>query len=58
MERLRAALAEGTREEFIPQWLESPCEGLDGLKAVDVLERGEADRLWRVALQIGSGKPT
>src|SRR4051794_15895654 len=58
MERLRAALADGMREEFIPQWLETPCEGLGGLKPVEVLERGEADRLWRVVLLIGSGMPT
>jgi len=57
MERLRRALAEGMREEFIPQWLESPCEGLVGLKPVEVLERGETDRLWRVVLLIGSGMP-
>ena len=48
----------GHREEFIPQWLETPCEGLGGLKPVEVLERGEADRLWRVVLLIGSGMPT
>ena len=58
MGRLRAALAEGMRDEFIPQWLDTPCEGLGGLKPVEVLERGEADRLWRVVLLIGSGMPT
>lgn len=58
MERLRAALAEGLRAEFIPQWLEAPCEGLGGLKPVEVLERGEADRFWRVVLLIGSGMAT
>jgi DNA-binding transcriptional regulator YiaG len=58
MERLRATLAEGLREEFISQWLVTPCEGLGGLKPVEVLERGEADRLWRVVLLIGSGMPT
>jgi DNA-binding transcriptional regulator YiaG len=58
MERLRASLADGLREEFIPRWLETPCEGLGGLKPVEVLERGEADRLWRVVLLIGSGMPT
>jgi DNA-binding transcriptional regulator YiaG len=57
MERLRGALAEGMREEFIPRWLETPCDGLGGLKPVEVLERGEADRLWRVVLLIGSGMP-
>ena len=58
MERLRAARAEGLREEFISQWLVTPCEGLSGLKPVEVLERGETDRLWRVVLLIGSGMPT
>ena len=58
MKRLRDLLAEGMRPEFIPQWLEAPCEGLGGLKPVDVLERGETDRLWRSTLLIGSGMPT
>ncbi len=58
MERLHDALAEGLRPEFIPRWLEAPCEGLGGLKPVEVLERGETDRLWRVVLMIGSGMPT
>ena len=58
MGRLRDALAEGLRAEFIGRWLETPCEALGGLKPVEVLERGEADRLWRVVLLIGSGMPT
>ncbi len=57
MKRLYEALAEGMREEFIPRWLESPCEGLGGVKPVEVLERGETDRLWRVVPLIGSGMP-
>ena len=56
--RLRELLAGGMRPEFIARWLETPCEGLGGLKPVEVLERGETDRLWRVALLIGSGMPT
>ena len=58
MHRLRDALAAGMRPEFIPQWLDTPCEGLAGLKPVEVLERGETDRLWRTVLLIGSGMPT
>jgi hypothetical protein len=58
MKRLHDALAEGIRPEFIPQWLETPCEGLGGLKPVEVLERGETDRLWRTVFLIGSGMPT
>jgi DNA-binding XRE family transcriptional regulator len=58
MKQLRELLAEGIQPEFIARWLETPCEGLGGLKPVEVLERGEVDRLWRVALLIGSGMPT
>jgi transcriptional regulator with XRE-family HTH domain len=58
MKRLREALAEGIRPEFIPQWLDTPCEGLSGLKPVEVLERGETDRLWRTVFLLGSGMPT
>jgi transcriptional regulator with XRE-family HTH domain len=58
MKRLHELLAEGMRPEFIARWLVSPCEGLGGLKPVEALERGEADRLWRAAHLIGSGMPT
>jgi DNA-binding transcriptional regulator YiaG len=57
MKRLSDALADGLRPEFIAQWLITPSEGLGGLKPVEVLERGETDRLWRVVLLIGSGMP-
>jgi DNA-binding transcriptional regulator YiaG len=57
MQRLHEALAEGMRPEFIAQWLETPCAGLGDLKPVEVLERGETDRLWRVVFLIGSGMP-
>jgi DNA-binding transcriptional regulator YiaG len=58
MKRLRDALVDGLDPRFIPQWLDTPCEGLAGLKPVEVLERGEADRLWRTVFLIGSGMPT
>jgi DNA-binding transcriptional regulator YiaG len=58
MKRLAETLARGIRAEFIPNWLESPCDGLGGSKPVEILERGERDRLWRTVLLIGSGMPT
>jgi DNA-binding transcriptional regulator YiaG len=58
MQRLRDALADGLEPRFIPRWLNTPCEGLGCLKPVEVLERGEADRLWRTVFLIGSGMPT
>ena len=58
MKRLRDTLADGIRAEFIAKWLETPSEGLGGLKPVEILERGESDRLQRSVLLIGSGMPT
>jgi DNA-binding transcriptional regulator YiaG len=58
MKRFHDALTDGIRAEFIARWLETPCEGLGGLKPVEILERGETDRLWRTVLLIGSGMPT
>jgi hypothetical protein len=36
----------------------TPCEELGSLKPVEVLERGEVDRLWRMVYLMGSGMPT
>jgi transcriptional regulator with XRE-family HTH domain len=58
MKRLHDALADGIQAEYIAQWLATPCEGLGGLKPVEILERGETDRLWRTVLLIGFGMPT
>jgi transcriptional regulator with XRE-family HTH domain len=47
MERLRRALVDVMPEDVIPSWLETECKALGGLKPIEVLERGEIDRLWR-----------
>jgi transcriptional regulator with XRE-family HTH domain len=55
VERLLRALAEVVRTEAIAGWLETPNEAFDGLKPVEVTERGEEDRLWRMIYFLGSG---
>lgn len=55
VERLLRALAEVIRREAIAGWLEEPNEGFGNLKPLEVLERGEADRLWRMIYFVGSG---
>jgi hypothetical protein len=57
MERLDRALREVMVPSFIPTWLSSPNEGLGNLSPVEVLERGENDRLWRSVFLLGSGVP-
>ncbi len=54
-ERLLRALAEVIRKEAIAEWLEQPNDGFGGFKPLEVLERGEADRLWRMIYFVGSG---
>jgi transcriptional regulator with XRE-family HTH domain len=54
-DRLLKALAEVVRKDAIAPWLEMPNDAFGGLKPVEVMERGESDRLWRMIYQLGSG---
>ena len=54
-ERLLRALAEVVRMEAIAGWLETPNQSFDNLKPVEVMERGQEDRLWRMIYLLGSG---
>ena len=54
-ERLLTALEEVVRKEAIAPWLETPNTAFGGLKPVEVMERGESDRLWRMIYHLASG---
>jgi DNA-binding transcriptional regulator YiaG len=54
-ERFQARLAEVVRPEAIPQWLDTPNDAFDGLKPIEVIERGEIDRLWNMIFYLESG---
>ena len=56
--RLHAALRTVMRQQFIGTWLDTPNPAFDGLKPVEVIERGEIDRIWRMVHEVGSGEPT
>lgn len=58
IERLRGALCTIMRDEFIGTWLDTPNPAFEGLKPVEVIERGEIDRIWRMVYEVGSGEPT
>jgi transcriptional regulator with XRE-family HTH domain len=51
IERLQERLAEVVNRDSIPQWLETPNPGFEGLKPLEVIERGEIDRLWTVSFR-------
>jgi len=57
-QRLGRALAEVIRPECIGPWLRVPNEVFEGLSPLEVIERGEIDRIWRMVYELESGMPT
>lgn len=55
LERFQQRLAEVVKPEYIPRWLESPNDAFDGLKPLEIVERGEIDRLWNMIFYLESG---
>jgi hypothetical protein len=46
------------KPKFILQWLHNPNEAFDGLKPLEVIARGQIDRIWRMIFYLESGMPT
>ena len=53
-ERLRAALAEIVPPAELGEWMRTPNPAFEGQSPIQVIERGEADRIWRMIIQIDS----
>jgi len=53
--RLHRALATVMRPDSIAVWLDTPNLAFDGLKPVEVVERGQIDRLWKMIFLLESG---
>jgi hypothetical protein len=49
------ALADIIDKKVIGQWLQRPNQQFDGTTPLQVMERGETDRLWRMIWQIREG---
>lgn len=56
--RLLEALSQVVRPKSIRAWLGQPNAAFDGFKPVEVIERGEIDRLWRMIFYLESGVPS
>src|SRR5260370_41401651 len=54
-ERLRVALAEIVPAAELGEWMRTPNPAFEGQSPIQVIERGEADRIWRMIIQIDSG---
>jgi DNA-binding XRE family transcriptional regulator len=55
--RLQRALARVIKSDFVGTWLQTPNSAFGGLKPLEVVERGEVDRLWRMIFLLESGQP-
>jgi transcriptional regulator with XRE-family HTH domain len=58
VKRLRDALADVIKAEHIADWLTTPNDAFQGLKPLEVIERGETDRIWRMIYYLESGTPS
>jgi hypothetical protein len=57
LNRLFAALSELINKEAIGPWLKQPNTAFDGSTPLQVIERGESDRIWRMLSELESGEP-
>lgn len=55
--RLWEALSEVVEADTLGIWFQTPNEAFGGLKPIEVIERGEIDRLWEMVYQLRSGMP-
>jgi transcriptional regulator with XRE-family HTH domain len=53
--RLEKALARVIQPGRIAAWLDEPNRAFRGLKPLEVIERGEIDRIWRMVFELESG---
>jgi DNA-binding transcriptional regulator YiaG len=57
MDRLLDALARLMQAKEVGQWLKQPNPAFDGSTPVQVIERGQVDRIWRILYYAESGEP-
>jgi hypothetical protein len=54
-QRLCHALMKIMKPEYVGDWLDTPNDAFSGLKPLDLIERGEVDRLWQMIFEVQSG---
>ncbi len=55
LRRVVVALEDVAKKEAIGPWMNQPNDAFSGLKPIEVIERGEIDRIWRMIYQLQSG---
>jgi transcriptional regulator with XRE-family HTH domain len=57
LSRLTEGLLSIIRRESLASWIDRPNEAFGGLKPIEVIERGEVDRIWKMIHRVGAGQP-
>ena len=57
MDRLLDGLARVMPPSQVGHWLKSPNPAFDGSTPLQLVERGEMDRIWRMLFDLESGQP-
>lgn len=57
MDRLLDGLARVMEPAQVGSWLRSPNQAFEGSTPLQVVERGETDRIWRMLYELESGQP-
>ena len=57
LKRLLAAMEQFVVKDAIGPWLKEPNPAFDGSTPLQMIERGEIDRLWRMIDELRSGVP-
>ena len=57
MDRLLDSLSRLMKPKDVGRWLKEPNSALDGSTPVQVIERGQTDRIWRLLYFLESGEP-
>jgi len=55
--RLFDALADLMETDYVGEWIKTPNEAFDGSTPLQVIERGEVDRIWRMIYRLETGEP-
>jgi len=57
VQRLCESLSEVVDPASLGIWFCTPCQAFGGSKPIDVIDRGEIDRLWEMYYRLRSGLP-
>jgi hypothetical protein len=57
MDRLLDGLARVMKPAQVGHWLKSPNPAFDGSTPLQIIERGEIDRIWHMLYDLESGQP-